>query len=252
MTLIEVTVAIFLVAVLGTTAASITWSTIQTQEDALVLHERYHMGRVAMTRLKRELSMAFVSLHQADDARTQTVFDGEDDRLLFATKAHEPVRRDAHQSDQLELEYFVNKDQQLMRRVKFHIDDRPGKGGRVDIVAEGVRSLEFEYYDELNEDWRDDWKVEIDDAAEMRERLKLLQEERDKAEEVRSDDASGLAGVVAADAADEVIDDVASELSDGLLLPSRVKIRLTLLDNREKELVTETQVEIPMVEPLWY
>lgn len=260
MTLTEVMVAIFIVSLLGMLAGGITYNVVRTHEDMSILHERYHTARLALTRMKRELTMAFVSLHQAEDKRTETLFEGEDDRIVFNTRAHEPLRRDARQSDQIEVEYYLdtveNEDgdrvKALMRRVKFHIDDRPGKGGRADVVVEGVEDLEFEYFDELADDWRDEWDVRVDDAEDMRARLKEVQAIRDKLEDIAEDEETGVAGVAAAAQGEELVNEAQTDALEGLLLPTRIRITLTLVDNNDIERITETMVEIPMVEPLWY
>lgn len=266
MTLIEVMVAVAIWALMGTMVAGIMFSTISTQQRVLDLQARYHGGRVALDRLRRELTMAFVSLHQAEDKRTRTVFLGEGNRIVFDTAAHEPLTRDAKQSDQLEVEYRVDtvtgkngdKVRALIRKVKFHIDDRPGSGGREEILVEGVKDLELSYFDKNRESWTDDWDVEIDDAVEMRERLKQVQQARDAVDDVRESEGQNLVesatNVVAADAGEKVIDEAQAELMDGLFLPSRVQVRLVLEDPEDEleEHVLETQVEITMIEPLWY
>lgn len=262
MTLIEVMVATGVWVLLGVLVAGIMFSTINTQEQVSELQSRFHGGRVALDRLRKELTMAFVSLHQAEDKRTRTVFIGESNRILFATAAHEPLTRDARQSDQLEVEYRVDsvrddkgeRTKALIRKVKYHIDDRPGSGGREEVLVEGIKELELEYFDKFREDWTSDWDVEIDDAQEMRARLKEVQAARETVDGVRDDEQSGIAGVVAADAADKQVDEVQAELMDGLFLPSRVRVRLVLEDPEEpdEEHAMETQVEITMIEPLWY
>lgn len=262
MTLIEVMVATGVWVLLGVLVSGIMFSTISTQEQVSELQSRFHGGRVALDRLRKELTMAFVSLHQAEDKRTRTVFIGESNRILFATAAHEPLTRDARQSDQLEVEYRVDsvrndkgeRTKALIRKVKYHIDDRPGSGGREEVLVEGIKELELEYFDKFREDWTSDWDVEIDDAQEMRARLKEVQAARETVDGVRDDEQSGIAGVVAADAADKQVDEVQAELMDGLFLPSRVRVRLVLEDPEEpdEEHAMETQVEITMIEPLWY
>ncbi len=261
LTLIEVMVATGLWVLLGTLISGIMFSTIETQTSTLEVQGRYHAGRVALDRLRRELTMAFVSLHQAEDKRTKTVFKGESDRLLFATAAYEPLTRNSRQSDQLEVEYRVTnvriKDEtvrSLVRRVKYHIDDRPGSGGREELLVERVKRVEFEYFDKSRESWTSDWDVEVDDAQDMRKRLKELQTMREKVDSVREDEQTGVAGVVVADEADKQVDEAELDLMDGLVLPSRVRVRIVLadLEDEQREYVLETQVEIGMVEPLWY
>jgi general secretion pathway protein J len=262
MTLIEVMVASALWVLTGSLVAGIMWSTVTTQQGILDLQGRYHAGRVALDRLRKELTTAFVSLHQSEDKRTRTIFLGETNRITFNTSSHEPMRRNARQSDQLEVEYRVGNARNhrgevvrgLIRRVKYHIDDRPGRGGREELLVEGVRSLEFEYFDKYRERWARDWDVEVEDAAEMRQKLKELNVIRDQAEGVRDDPNAGVVGVVAADSVQTRIDEAQLELMDGMFLPSRVRVRLILEDPEDprEDHVLETQVEITMTTPLWY
>ena len=42
------------------------------------------------------------------------------------------------------------------------------------------------------------------------------------------------------------------ELMEGLFLPSRVRIRIELSLDRDTQVSMETQVEMPLTEPLWY
>jgi hypothetical protein len=217
--------------------------------------------------------MAFVSLHQSEDKRTQTVFLGESERLVFNSGAHEPATRGVRQSDQMEVEYRLHRPRgqqldALVRRVKYHIDDRPERGGREEILVEGVRALKIAYFDKQREDWTTEWEVRIDDAQLMRVRLRELQRLREQAEGVGAataeaaatgatgDPLAAIGTAVAGAAVEASVDlDVAArtqELLDGLVLPSRVRITLELDNDGANNLVMQTQVEIPLTEPLWY
>jgi len=268
MTLIEIMVAVGIWGMMGTLVAGIMFSTISTQQAVMDLQERFHGGSVALDRLRKELTMAFVSLHQAEDKRTRTVFIGEGNRIVFDTAAHEPLTRNAHQSDQLEVEYRVDTVKghngkpvkALIRKVKFHIDDRPGSGGREEILVEGVKELELTYFDKFRERWTNDWDVQIDDAREMRVRLKEVQALQDKVDDARETPVTdgnilqAAATLTVAGQIDKQVDEAQAQLMDGLFLPSRVKVRLVLEDTEDEaeEHVMETQVEITMIEPLWY
>lgn len=262
MTLLEVLVASSLAVLLGTLTYGVVSTTVSTQEAATFIQNRFNAGRVAIERMRKELTMAFVSLHQADDKRTKTLFEGSRDRIVFDTAAHEPLTKDSHTSDQIEVEYRLERvpssddpdeqTQALVRRVKYHIDGRAGEGGREEVLVENVKTLEFEYFDKYREDWTEDWEVTIDDAIQMRERLKELNQMRDAAEGVRDDEQTGVAGVVVAAEADKQVDDAQLELLDGMVLPSRVKMRLVIEDRDGYIFPMQSQVEITMTEPLWY
>lgn len=273
MTLIEVMVAVAIMAMLGAMTYGIVFTTVRTQDEAMRMQDRFQSGRVALERIRRELTMAFVSLHQSEDKRTQTLFLGESDRLVFNSGAHEPATRGVRQSDQMEVEYRLHRPRgqahdALVRRVKYHIDDRPERGGREEVLVEGVRAMKIAYFDKQREDWTDEWDVRIEDAQLMRARLRELQTLREQAEGIgaataeaamngATADPLGAVGTAVAGAALEAQVDVdvaarTQELLDGLVLPSRVRITLELDNDGAANLIMQTQVEIPLTEPLWY
>ena len=196
MTLIEVAVAMAILGVIGFLSYGGLAITIKSQRRADVLHERYHAARVFLTRFKRELSMAFVSLHQAEEKQTVTLFQGERDMVIFNTSSHEPIRRGVDESDQLEVEYRLDRDEDgnpaIIRRVKHYIDDRPSRGGIEQVAVRGVKDFDLEYFDEMKEDWTDSWDVLIEDAEQKRADMQLLLQAREELE------AGMLAAVLAA------------------------------------------------------
>ncbi len=259
MTLIEVAVAISILAVMGFLAYGGLTITIQSQARAEVMHERFHAARVFLQRFKAELRMAFVSLHQAEDKHTQTLFNGERDSVTFNTSAHQTIRKDAGESDQLEVEYRLDRDDDgqpaIIRRVKYVIDDRPGRGGVEEVAVHGVADFELEYFDEMKEDWRRDWDVLIEDAVVKREQMRLLLQVREELEAVREGGdniVDAVAGMAKASAGDKLVEKLEGEVLDDLFLPARVRIKLVLEDERGKEYPMETQIEIKVTEPLWY
>ncbi len=258
LTLVEVMTAIAVLSLVGLmTFGSVSYS-LDSQERSRRLHERYHAGRLTLERIKKELSMAFVSLHQHEDKRTVTLFEGDRSKLLFNSLAHQPIQRNTSQSDQVEIEYrfdTVDGEGVVIRRVKHHIDSRPGKGGTEEIVVKGVDDLRFEYYDRDKESWRDDWDVRVDDATEMRTALKLVRQQGDaiKGEvDAASGDANPIASVAGEAIVDKKMDEAQGALLEELYLPTRVRIRLVLEDETDRQYLLESQAEITMFEPLWY
>lgn len=258
MTLIEVMTAVAIFSMVGVLAFSSIHFSLKSQERSRRLSERYHSGRMAMERMKKELSMAFISLHQHEDKRTITVFEGGPQKLLFMSTSHQPIQRDTYQSDQVEIEYrldTVDGESVLVRRVKHHIDDRPGDGGVEEIIVTGVERVTFRYYDEADETWRDDWSVRVEDAQEMRAHLKLVREQAENLKEAvatATASSGALASTLADAQLDNAADDAQGQLLEELFLPARVSIRLVLVDDNDREYLLETQAEITMTEPLWY
>ena len=93
-----------------------------------------------------------------------------------------------------------------------------GPKGRGSFVEAGVKKLEFEYWDRLDEDWDSDWEVASEDFELGPGGLQVPEEVTDEDKELQ--------------------------------LPWRVKIRLTLIDEDRKELVFETQTALYMREAL--
>ncbi len=169
-TLMEVMVAVAITAFIGT-AVSMAFSTgFRTKEIIEGEAERYRMVRVALNRMTREIGSAFVSdrydpKRYRDSNDRPTNFVGERDRLLFTTFAHQRLYTDSKESDQAVVEYFVETStekgargrQELKRRVNPNVGERMDRGGTTDVLFEGVKKLEFEYWDSERKQWDDEW-----------------------------------------------------------------------------------------------
>lgn len=169
MTLIEVMVAVVMFAGVG---AIIYGGFAQTSRAKTVLGtqlDRYHELRVGMERMVRELSMAYVSTHfnPLSSLRSmRTTFMGKDsgfgDRIDFTSVSHTRVYRDAKESDQNEISYFVTDDPKgdgkvLARRMQSRVDDKPEEGGRVEVLISDVLEFDLEYLDSASWEWVRSW-----------------------------------------------------------------------------------------------
>lgn len=164
--LLEVMIAIAITAVIGAMAAGVLQQVDHAASVAREQGERYAAARLALTRLSREVSMAFLSEHY-DRSRFRdrpTLFKGEEDKLLFTTMAHVRLVQDAKESDQSVVEYLVERDpvsgeDALFRREKVRIDDEPDRGGRKDLVATHVKKLGLQYWDLKRKEWVREWST---------------------------------------------------------------------------------------------
>lgn len=144
--------------------------------------DRYASGRLALSRLSRELSMAFLSRNY-DETRFRdpvTLFVGREDELLFTTLAHERRYRDAKESDQAVVQYVLDADPEhpgqeaLFRREKVRLDDEPERGGRRDLVADRVASFRLRYWDRRRGEWVREWTTRsVDHAWELPSRVRI-------------------------------------------------------------------------------
>ena len=116
-TLVEVMVAVTILAMVTLMVWSGFSQTARTKEELSEVLQRSHGIHSAMERMAREISMAFVSAQRNPDPNLQAVRTafvgtdhGERDRLDFNSFSHRRLYRDAHESDQNELSYFLAPD----------------------------------------------------------------------------------------------------------------------------------------------
>ena len=169
-TLLEVILAVTVLALIGTMIyggfSQTALNKARVEQD--VDHSRIiHM---ALERMTRELSMAFVSTHvnpSLDLRVSNTAFVGKDngrqDRIDFTSFSHQRLYRNARESDQNEISYFVTEHPDdpgmnvLARREQNRIDEDPRRGGKSQILVENVEEFNVEYFDPLLSEWVDTW-----------------------------------------------------------------------------------------------
>jgi len=169
-TLIEVMVAMTIIAIVSTLLYTGFTQTANNKKRIESEMDRHHEIRMGLERIARELSMAFVSAQVNPNAGLQvmkTAFVGKEagggSRLDFTSFAHQRLYRDAHESDQCELGYFLTDDPDdrgkdaLARREQARIDDDPLEGGRAQVLIHDVESFELEYLDPMSGQWLSSW-----------------------------------------------------------------------------------------------
>ena len=169
-TLIEVIVALGIMALI----ASMTWAAMAgtfslrdylDEQDSLD-----RSARVAISRLTRELSLAFLTENTTSYNTYRTVFVGEDnddeDQLWFSTMSHRRAYRGTHECDQAEVTLFTDEDPEFSgRRVLLHresprVDNEPDQDGVVLPLATSVSRFDLRYLDPKTGEWRDDWDTQ--------------------------------------------------------------------------------------------
>jgi len=172
-TLLEIILAVTVFALVSTMIyggfSQTALNKARVEED--VDHSR--IVHMALERMTRELTMAFVSTHtnpSLDLRVVETAFigkdNGQDDRIDFTSFSHRRLYRDARESDQNEISYFVTQHpddlrvQVLARREQNRIDEDPRRGGKSQILVENVEEFNLEYFDPLLTDWVQTWDTE--------------------------------------------------------------------------------------------
>ncbi|MDX9722061.1 MAG: type II secretion system protein GspJ [Myxococcota bacterium] len=178
-TLLEIMMSIAILAGIMVVAWGTYGSAIRQQERMQQINNRLHGVEQAMHRVVREISMAFVTPHGAEESqveiRYRTAFIGKQDRIDFASLAYVRMFRDDKVGDQCELAYYLrrvrdedgNWVQALVRREQAPIDEDPEKGGTVMTLLEDVSTFELQYWDPQkaeiavgNDGWIDDWDTQ--------------------------------------------------------------------------------------------
>lgn len=170
MTLIEAMVAVSILAIVMTVVYGGFAQTMRNKSRVEEQSDRAHVIRVAMERMVRELSQAYVSVHVNPNPQLQkmlTTFHGyrhgRGSRIDFTSFSHRRLYRDSHESDQNELSYFMARHPErrdrsvLVRREQRRVDERPEEGGDLTIMIDDVREFSLEYLDGLTLDWVDTW-----------------------------------------------------------------------------------------------
>jgi general secretion pathway protein J len=213
-TLIEVLVAVGILAMVTT----LTWSsfkqTFKTKSAVESQAIRYRTVRLALEKMARDLSMAYISQNEdTSQPERRTLFVGKRhtgaDEIRFSYFGHQRLYQDANECDTAQVMYFSARDREdnrkmnLIRRETRRLqylkpEDSPGES---DIICDDIVSLKLDYWDARDKQWREEWVTNAADGQPDR-------------------------------------------------LPSRVRITLTARDERGREVPFQTEARIAMQEPL--
>ncbi len=178
-TLIEVLIAVTILAALTMLAWAGVSQIFQTQDVVSENQERYRMVRLGMNRMATEISMAYLagpdhggevipgeeSLFESDDEHRERQWRNRDplqfgmigsvDQVDFTAFGHVRTLEDERASHHSQIGYFLergtNDDGQqvtrLMRRSNPNFDSDLDRGGVVYVMIPEVENIRFEYWD---------------------------------------------------------------------------------------------------------
>lgn len=174
MTMVEVLVAMAILAMMTMSVWSSFAATTKAMSEVGAIQERYAGVRSAMNRMASEVSMAYLSFNRpSTETRHFTLFEGradfDKDNLTFSAFAHLRMRMHANESDQSVIQYFIaddaenSKRQHLYRReTRRLMGDLPEDLENYEaayVLLEDVESLDFQYWDNVEEQWLDEWQT---------------------------------------------------------------------------------------------
>jgi prepilin-type N-terminal cleavage/methylation domain-containing protein len=183
LTLLEILVAITILAFMMMLVWTTTSRTGQTKRTYEQLEERAHELRVGLARVVADLEHAYLSKNQDLNAvERRTLFVGKDggdvDELRFSSLAHQVLWTEANESDQTVITYFAEDDREeagkvnWLRREQRRLTD-PGESAKsmtseVDIVLRDIEQVDFEYWDWKDQEWKKDWDTTKQDGQKDR------------------------------------------------------------------------------------
>jgi len=161
-TLMEVMVATVLMALMGILLMTSLNTSVNAKENVEHISQRFQDVRQAMARMSREISMAYLSKHvYLADPVVVTQFKGYKDRLFFSAFGHSVHQKDAKESDQQVIGFYLATDkhgqQSLMRRVLANLNLDVESGGRAQVLCPNVSKLVFSYFDNKLNKWDEQW-----------------------------------------------------------------------------------------------
>ncbi|MET0386727.1 MAG: type II secretion system protein GspJ [Polyangiales bacterium] len=170
MTLIEIMAAMAILSIIATMLYSAFVQTARNKQRIESEMERYHEIHSGLERIAQELSMAYTSAHRNPNEALRTMITGliakdagSNSRVDFTSFSHRRLYRNAHESDQNELSFFVTQDPKqpgqrvLARREQRRVDEDFQKGGQSQILIENVRSFELSFLDPMTTEWAPTW-----------------------------------------------------------------------------------------------
>lgn len=170
MTLLEILVSLGVMAMISLLIYGAFDSLSRGRRGEALRADRARQGRDAVERIAHELQSAYISMHVPTNqalVASRTGFIGQSssqyDRVDFTAFAHRRIVKEAKESDQAEIGYFVVKDpdvdgkMDLVRREQAPINYDFNKGGVINVLAEDVERFDIRYLDPQTGQWLDTW-----------------------------------------------------------------------------------------------
>lgn len=177
MTLIEVLIAMAMVSFMLVMAWSTTSSVSEAQKYFQDVQERNHEIRVALNRMARDISSAYISGNEDTNFdNRRTLFLGKEDtpvdELRFSSLGHVSLWANANESEQALISYHAVRDRDdgsrtnLVRRESRRLSNEPWESepAEADLLLRNVERVAFEYFDPRDNEWQDGWNTTATDA----------------------------------------------------------------------------------------
>jgi len=174
-TLIEIIISATILATMLVLVSASFSVTNRSRKSAEILGDQYHQVRLALDRMSREISMAFLSRNDFPGTQTpRTFFVGEAEqptaKISFSSFSHLVIKEGVQESDQSIIEYYGEEQDDELVLIRKEVprlgmdEENIEKYANIVPALENITSLEFEFYDEQNEEWKDEWNTKSADG----------------------------------------------------------------------------------------
>ncbi len=167
LTLMETMVSIAILLIMSAIVFQSMHNSVEFHNLLEMRDETIRTARVAMSKLTRDLQLAYLTPNKLAPNSYQTVFVGMDEdpsKLFFASLNHQRMYLDSRESDQTEITVWAEDAPEDRGRgyVLYHresptIDEEPAEGGTIWPLAYNVRSFHLRYLDQQNGEWQTSW-----------------------------------------------------------------------------------------------
>ncbi len=203
-TLIEVMVAIALLAVISFLIWQAMGAATGSKERLEKREEVFRGATLAMNGMIRDLEMAvlfaqvdFLGVSASGQQMSKSQFvganNGDHDKISFDTVSHVRYLKNRKESDLAEVSYFLEPASEetggfvLKKRESSPPDDNPDEGGTTATLLEGVKELNFRYFDPIKNEYTDDWdSTKIDQFNKMPRAVEIVLVLKDPLDEEQS------------------------------------------------------------------
>lgn len=166
-TLMEVMLALALLATIGALVTSTLGNTLKARELLVADDAVQKSARVALSRLARELRLAYLTESTTAVNTYRTVFVARDedpvDTVWFTALSHRRMYRDTRECDQTEITLWGEDDPEqsnlsvLLHREAPRIDQEPDLDGVILPLAHGVKRFDLRFLDSQTAEWHEEW-----------------------------------------------------------------------------------------------
>lgn len=170
MTLIEVLVSMAVMSGLFVVVYATFDRTRRTYSEVTAVQDRWHAVRTGMHRITQDLSMAYVSMNEDLAAVNRRTFfrltrGTYGLELRFSSFAHQRLYKDADESDQCVIQYFLAPDPEDRRKTSLFRRETRRLGyvepdtlpGEAYVLIDDVLDIRYEFFDRPEDRWRDEW-----------------------------------------------------------------------------------------------